>query len=299
MARRSVPQGADTCQSNRFRGPTGSGPLSTKSQPNSARGAALWLKRLWPLVALIAVMALVFAMGWHRYLSLEALAENRETLRGYIDAHMLVSLLAFVALYAAVVALSLPGGAVLTLAGGFLFGWLLGGARPSSAPPSARRSCFSSPEARSANSWRRAPVPGYPAFARAFRTTPSAICCSSGWCRSFRFGWSISPRRCSASASPPMSPATFLGIIPGTFAYSLAGSGLDSVIRAQQAAHQSCLAKMGPGGPRVLPVYARSRGAFDTGADCRAGGAGPGGAHSGGGQVVPAQARLRCVVKGD
>ena len=40
---------------------------------------------------------------------------------------MLLSLLAFVALYAAAVALSLPGGAVLTLAGGFLFGWLLGG----------------------------------------------------------------------------------------------------------------------------------------------------------------------------
>ena len=51
--------------------------MSTKSQPNSARGAALWLKRLWPLVALIAVMALVFAMGWHRYLSLEALAKAR------------------------------------------------------------------------------------------------------------------------------------------------------------------------------------------------------------------------------
>jgi uncharacterized membrane protein YdjX (TVP38/TMEM64 family) len=41
---------------------------------------------------------------------------------------------------------------------------------------------------------------------------------------------------------------TFLGIIPGTFAYALAGNGLDSVIEAQQAAHQSCLAKMGPGG---------------------------------------------------
>jgi uncharacterized membrane protein YdjX (TVP38/TMEM64 family) len=41
---------------------------------------------------------------------------------------------------------------------------------------------------------------------------------------------------------------TFLGIIPGTFAFSLAGSGLDSVIEAQQAARQSCLAKMGPGG---------------------------------------------------
>ena len=81
--------------------------MSTKSQPNNAPGAAEWLKRLWPLMALIAATALVIAMGWHRYLSLEALAENRETLRAYIDANMLLSLAAFVALYAAVVALSL------------------------------------------------------------------------------------------------------------------------------------------------------------------------------------------------
>jgi len=46
---------------------------------------------------------------------------------------------------------------------------------------------------------------------------------------------------------------TILGIIPGTFAYSLAGSGLDSVLEAQQAAHQSCLAKMGPGGQEFCP----------------------------------------------
>ena len=59
--------------------------MSTKSQPNNAPGAAEWLKRLWPLMALIAATALVIAMGWHRYLSLEALAENRETLRAYID----------------------------------------------------------------------------------------------------------------------------------------------------------------------------------------------------------------------
>jgi uncharacterized membrane protein YdjX (TVP38/TMEM64 family) len=41
---------------------------------------------------------------------------------------------------------------------------------------------------------------------------------------------------------------TILGIIPGTFAFALAGNGLDSVIEAQQAHYQSCLAKMGTGG---------------------------------------------------
>jgi uncharacterized membrane protein YdjX (TVP38/TMEM64 family) len=56
---------------------------------------------------------------------------------------------------------------------------------------------------------------------------------------------------------------TFLGIIPGTFAYALAGNGLDSVIEAQQAQHQSCLAKMGAGGQESCP-YALDPGALLT-----------------------------------
>src|SRR5262249_35752035 len=40
--------------------------------------------------------------------------------------------------------------------------------------------------------------------------------------------------------------ATALGIIPVTFAFAFVGAGLDSVIAAQQAAYQSCLAAGGP-----------------------------------------------------
>jgi uncharacterized membrane protein YdjX (TVP38/TMEM64 family) len=37
--------------------------------------------------------------------------------------------------------------------------------------------------------------------------------------------------------------ATFLGIIPGTFAFALTGAGLDSVLLAQQQAYEQCLAQ--------------------------------------------------------
>src|SRR4029078_8845892 len=87
----------------------------------------LWVKRLWPLALLIAAAGIVFAMGWTRYLTLEELVARREDLRATIADHMWLALLAFMAIYAATVALSLPGGAVLTLAGGFLFGWFIGG----------------------------------------------------------------------------------------------------------------------------------------------------------------------------
>ena len=39
--------------------------------------------------------------------------------------------------------------------------------------------------------------------------------------------------------------ATILGIIPATFAFSFVGSGLDSIIEAQKAAYEACLARGG------------------------------------------------------
>src|SRR5262245_61064185 len=80
---------------------------AASDSPHAA--AVLWLKRLWPLLVLIAATGFVLAMGWQHYLTLEALAENREALRSSIAGNMLLSLVVFIALYAVVVALSLPG----------------------------------------------------------------------------------------------------------------------------------------------------------------------------------------------
>ena len=84
--------------------------------------------RTWgPLVAIVALMGLVFAMGWHEYLALEHLGRNYASLNAFISDNLMVALLAYAVLYIAVVALSLPGALALTLAGGLLFGWQIGG----------------------------------------------------------------------------------------------------------------------------------------------------------------------------
>jgi len=50
------------------------------------------------------------------------LAEHQQTLIAYRDSHYFWSAMAFMAAYALIVALSLPGATVATLTGGFLFG---------------------------------------------------------------------------------------------------------------------------------------------------------------------------------
>src|SRR5262249_3411880 len=79
------------------------------------------------LAVLAAVSVLIVVAGWHRQLSFETVARHYEALRDFISAHQVPAVAAYVALYIAAVALSLPVGFYLTLVGGILFGRLVGG----------------------------------------------------------------------------------------------------------------------------------------------------------------------------
>lgn len=81
--------------------------------------ASLWMRRL-PIL-LIALVAVIGAVTLRDQLSFETLAENRERLLAFRDANYLAAVVVFTAAYAAIVAFSLPGAAVATLTGGFLF----------------------------------------------------------------------------------------------------------------------------------------------------------------------------------
>src|SRR3954464_15633928 len=86
-----------------------------------------WLIRLAPLAAIARASGGLYAMGWHRSLSLETLVGNRAAIDAFVADHRLAAVLAFVALYAAVTAGAVPLGPALAIAGGFLFGTTLGG----------------------------------------------------------------------------------------------------------------------------------------------------------------------------
>lgn len=80
--------------------------------------------RFAPLLVIGAAIALVFAMGWHKYLSFDVLSKNLSALDGWVRANLFLAMLVFGLIYAVAVALSLPGAAVLTITGGVLFGWI-------------------------------------------------------------------------------------------------------------------------------------------------------------------------------
>lgn len=95
------------------------GPVPPVSPPR--RG---WLRHL-PFAVMIGAAALG-AFAFRDALTFDALARHREALLAFRDAHFLWASLGFVAAYGAIVALSLPGATIATLAGGFLFGMFPG-----------------------------------------------------------------------------------------------------------------------------------------------------------------------------
>ena len=79
------------------------------------------LKRLWPLAAMIlAGLGVFWAFGDR--LGFDTLRDSHAALEGLRDRAYGLTALGFVAIYAGIVALSLPGATVATLTGGFLFG---------------------------------------------------------------------------------------------------------------------------------------------------------------------------------
>ena len=81
-------------------------------------------------VIVIAVVAVAlfafFYFDLGKFLTLDYLKEQREGLKAYIEENTLTAALSYMGVYIAITALSVPGAAVMTLAGGALFGLVMG-----------------------------------------------------------------------------------------------------------------------------------------------------------------------------
>lgn len=94
--------------------------MDTSSTRPPASGGLI--KKLLPLGIIGVMLILFFAFGLQKYFVPANLLKLLDSLRGWIDAHKLLAVLAFMATYAAAVAISFPGATALTVGGGFLFG---------------------------------------------------------------------------------------------------------------------------------------------------------------------------------
>lgn len=83
-------------------------------------------KKLVILTIVAALIVLFFYLDLGRYLTLESLKSNRQTLVHFHEAHRVATAGIFMAVYIVQTALSLPGAAILSLAAGAVFGAVMG-----------------------------------------------------------------------------------------------------------------------------------------------------------------------------
>jgi uncharacterized membrane protein YdjX (TVP38/TMEM64 family) len=194
-----------------------------------------WRKFL-PLAVVAAGLAAGYAAGLHEYLSLAALAEQRDTLKAFVADNRIGSAVGFVVVYALAVAFSFPAASILTIFAGFLFGWLLGGALTAIAATTGAAAIFLAAKSAFGDVLRK-------------RAGPFAAKLADGFARD-AFGYLFVLRLAPVFPFFVMNiapaffdirlrtyvAATFFGILPGTFAYAWLGQGLDSVIVSAAAA---------------------------------------------------------------
>jgi uncharacterized membrane protein YdjX (TVP38/TMEM64 family) len=207
-----------------------------RPRAGAARGG-IW--RFVPIGVVVVGLAFAYAMGWHRYFSLMFLAESRDTLNAYVADNYLLSLAAFGAVYALAVAFSVPAASVLTIFGGFLFGWLAGGAVVAFAATLGATALFLA--ARSAfGDFLKERVGGKCAgFAEGFEENAFGYLLVLRLAPIFPFFLvNIAPALFKVPLRTYVA-ATFLGILPGCFAYAYLGEGIDSVLTAAQESGQA------------------------------------------------------------
>lgn len=214
----------------------------TEGAQNSsiAEGLMTKLKKWGPLIAIGGLMAFGFSQGWHHYLSLDALVRHREWLAAQVADHFVLMLGFYMIAYILAVALSFPGASFLTIAGGLLFGWAVGGAATVLAATLGASVIFLA--TRSAfGAALRARAGGFvDRFSEGFRDDAFNYLLFLRLVPVFPF-WLINvvPALFNVRLGSYFL-ATLIGILPGTFAYAFIGAGLDSIIAAQKAANPTC-----------------------------------------------------------
>jgi len=187
------------------------------------------LKKSLPLLIIAALTALFIMSGLHEYLSFDQLRLHRLELNAWVEAQPILAALAFILAYIVVVAFSLPGGTIMTLTGGFLFGAAWGGLYTVIGATLGATAIFLIAKTSL----------GDVLLAKAGKAIQSMKAGFNENALSYMFVLRLVPlfpffivNLAPAFLGVPLRTymiATFFGIMPATFVFSLAGSGLGKV----------------------------------------------------------------------
>lgn len=225
--------------------PSGDGPSCASDLCGEPVPRRRTLLRMLPFAVILPLIAIAYWRGWLGALNLEALVDLHGRFHHVIEQNPIAALFAYGLMYVAVGALCVPGGALLTAVGGFVFGTALasvatviGATIGATLVFIIARTALADWLARRKAVWFHKLRAGFEADAFNYllflRLVPA-----------FPF-WFVN----IAAAALGLRLRTFvfatlIGIVPASLAFTSAGAGLGSIIAASKAAHAQCLASGG------------------------------------------------------
>ncbi|MBC7430741.1 MAG: TVP38/TMEM64 family protein [Rubritepida sp.] len=190
------------------------------------------MKRVWIGLGLVAIVLAIRFTGLADLLSLDTLARHRAALTGWVAANPALSALAYLGAYTAAAAFAVPGAVVLTLAGGFLFGAVLGTVLTVLAATLGATLLFLlAGRVFGADALRRL-GPRAEALARGIQANAWSYLLVLRLVPLFPFFLVNLVPAFAGVRLPVFIGTTLLGIIPGTAVFSLSGAGLGRVLDA-------------------------------------------------------------------
>jgi uncharacterized membrane protein YdjX (TVP38/TMEM64 family) len=200
-----------------------------KKPETKQAGGRFALGRAVPLAVIIAAFVVFFAFGLDEYVSFAALKEYRETLAGFVSTYGAWSVVAFIVFYAAAIAVSLPGGAILTITGGFLFGSVLGSIYVVVGASIGATILFLAARTAVGEPLRARAGPGLKRMEKGFQENAFSYLMFLRLIPLFPF-WLVN--LVPAFLGVPLRTyvvATVIGIIPGSFVYASVGNGVGAL----------------------------------------------------------------------
>jgi uncharacterized membrane protein YdjX (TVP38/TMEM64 family) len=186
--------------------------------------------RLVPVVILVAGLGAFFAFGLDDYVSLRMLKENRRILADWVGQSGAMALVAYILAYTLVTAFSIPGGAVMTIAGGFLFGPWLGGALSVVGATVGATVLFIAARYAFADLLRARAGPAIRKMEDGFRENAFSYMLFLRFIPVFPFFLVNLAAAFLGVKLRTYVIGTLIGIIPGTFVYASLGDGFSAIV---------------------------------------------------------------------
>ncbi len=213
------------------------------------------ISRFLPVISILLLIGLFFGLDGHHWLTLEKLAQHRQFLQNHVQDSLLLSLFIFGLVYIIVVAASLPGAALLSLAAGFLFGQWLGTGLVIFGATTGAILLFMLVNTTLGEMLKTKAGPWFHKISAGFQDNAISYMLFLRLVPLFPFfAVNIAGAMMGVRLSV-FSVTTALGILPGSFVFVSAGVGLDAVLETGEIINrQTQIAFIGLGLVSLIPI---------------------------------------------